>query len=144
MVPCGTDPDSARAAGCVLDIVSFSWLPPRCHDAELAQEFRLLQGWEYFLDINGTQPVAQELALEGGFRGLYTRNEYHLRHCMFMWKKMHRAIMQGAGGKMSIDSVTAGYAHTEHCAERLVARREQPLDVVSGFIMVKYPDCGMA
>ncbi|KUI54271.1 hypothetical protein VP1G_10659 [Cytospora mali] len=143
MSPCGNTPAEARAAGCIFDIMAFSWLPPRCHDAELAEEFRQLKGWEYFIDLNRTRPLSQELALTGEFAGLYTEFEYHLRHCTFLWKKMHRALLRGGGGKMAIDSVTAGYSHTEHCSHMLMTRREVALDVINAVIVVKYPDCGM-
>lgn len=43
--PCGSTPSEARAASCVFDIVAFSWLPPRCHDAELGEEFRQQKDW---------------------------------------------------------------------------------------------------
>lgn len=142
--PCGGTPAEARASDCIFDIIAFSWLPPRCYDAELAEEFRELKGWEYFLDRNRTRPLSQELALTGEFAGLYTEFEYHLRHCTFLWKKMHRALLSGGGGKPSIDSVTAGYAHTEHCSHMLMTRREVALDIINAVIVVKYPDCGMA
>lgn len=142
--PCGTTPSEARAAGCIFDIMAFSWLPPRCHDVELAEEFRQLKNCEYFIDRNCTRPISQELALSSEFAGLYTEFEYHLRHCTYVWKKMHWALLSGGGGKQAIDSVTAGYAHTEHCSHVLMTRREVAQDVLSALIVVKYPDCGMA
>lgn len=141
--PCGSTPAEARAAGCLFDIMAFSWLPPRCHDAELSEEFRQLRDWEYYLDRNRTMPLSREKASTGEYTELYTKYEYHLRHCTFLWKKMHRALLGGGGGKLAIDSVTAKYAHTEHCSEMLMARRELPLDVINSVILVKYPDCGM-
>lgn len=37
--PCGTSPASARSRGCRFDIISSSWLSPRCIDDELVHEF---------------------------------------------------------------------------------------------------------
>ena len=142
--PCGNTPSEARAAGCVFDIVAFSWLPPRCHDAELGEEFRQLKDWEYYLDRNRTRLVSLEMALTGEFTGLNTKFEHHLHHCTFLWKKMHRALLSGGGGKQAIDSVTAAYVHTEHCSKVLTTNREVALDVINSAFLVRYPDCGMA
>ncbi|KAH8660329.1 hypothetical protein BX600DRAFT_513943 [Xylariales sp. PMI_506] len=140
--PCGTTPAEARAAGCQFDMMAFSWLPARCYDAELTAEFARLKDWEYFEDQNRTVPVPLELALTGGYSELYTKFEYHLRHCTFLWKKMHRALLQ-RGGKRAIDSVTAKYGHTEHCSKMLLGSREVALDLVNSIIQLKFPDCGM-
>lgn len=142
MAPCGNTYTQARSAGCVFDIISFSWLPLQCYDSDLANEFKALTDWTYWLDRNKTEPISQELALSGEFAGLYTEFEYHLRHCTYLWKKMHRAVL--GEGKVAIDSVTGVYAHTKHCAHMLMTRREVNLDVVNAVIMVKYPDCGIA
>lgn len=142
IAPCGNSSTHARANGCYFDIISFSWVPAQCYDSELAAEFKALTDWSYYLDRNKTQPITQDLALTGEFAGLYTEFEYHLRHCTYLWKKMHRAIL--GRGKQSIDSVTGGYMHTEHCTHMLMTRREISLNVVNAVIMVKFPDCGVA
>jgi hypothetical protein len=142
--PCGSTPAEARAAGCSFDMMAFSWLPPRCYDSELVEEFREFKNWGYWLDRNRTKPVSLEVALTGEIPELYTEFEYHLRHCTFLWRKMHRALLSDRGGKLAIDSVTAGYAHTEHCSKMLINQRKVALDVINAIIVVKYPDCGMA
>jgi hypothetical protein len=142
IAPCGNSSTEALAAGCHFDIISFSWLPDECYDAELAFEFKNFNNWAYYLDRNRTWPVSQELALTGGFAGLYTEFEYHLRHCTYMWKKLHRAML--GKGKAAIDSINGQYTNTEHCSHMLLTRRDVNLDVINAVIVVKYPDCGIA
>ncbi|MCJ1310494.1 hypothetical protein MMC25_004158 [Agyrium rufum] len=138
--PCGSTPDEARSLGCTFDIISFSFLPPRCHDPELAAEFASLRQWEWFEDQNQTQPIPQEVALSGNYEGLYVNWDYHITHCVFMWRKMHRAFQRG--GKSAIDGYIAPEAHTKHCGMMLV-RQGVGLETVNTRIHVKYPECGM-
>ena len=97
--------------------------------------------WAYYLDRNRTRLVSQELALTGEFAGLYPKFEYHLLHCTYMWKKLHRAML--GKGKAAIDSANGQYTHTQHCSHMLLARRDVNLDVINAVIVVKHPDCGI-
>ncbi|EER24385.1 hypothetical protein CPC735_057550 [Coccidioides posadasii C735 delta SOWgp] len=142
--PCGTNATSARAAGCHFDIISFAWLHHKCYDAELSKSFSSIHEWEWFLQPNREQPVLASEALSGNYPVLYVNWEYHVRHCTYMWKKMHRAILK-ENGLETIDWYIAPYEHTEHCAEMLLSRGKHiEFDVINTGIRVKYPDCGIA
>ncbi|ETS78850.1 hypothetical protein PFICI_08703 [Pestalotiopsis fici W106-1] len=130
IAPCGNTPDMARAADCKFDTVSFAWLPERCYDAELSEEFAQIKQWEYFEDQNRSVKVPHEKALTGDYSALYKEFEYHLRHGVFMWKKMHRALLREGVGRRGIDSS--------------IANRAVAMDLVNSVIVLKFPDCGMA
>ncbi|KAK4191065.1 nucleotide-sugar transporter-domain-containing protein [Podospora australis] len=140
--PCGSTPTEAREHGCRFDINSFCWLPPPCDDEPLAQEFDQLAAWEWYRDENKTQPVSREQVATGEFTDLHVSWEYHLQHCTFMWRKLHRAIL-GSGGKAAVDSYIGEMKHTRHCSEMLLNYRDEPLDTFDTFIVVKYPHCGL-
>jgi len=145
--PCGSTPAEARSRGCRFDVMSFSWLPSRCYDAELAQAFDEVHEWEWFVDGNRTQPVAHAEVMKGEYTGLFVNWEYHLRHCTAMWKKLHRALLRGGsgerGGMQAIDGYIANYAHTEHCELILLGDRAIAFETFNTRIQLKFPDCGM-
>ncbi|KAI9034914.1 uncharacterized protein KD926_005028 [Aspergillus affinis] len=140
--PCGHTAAEARARGCHFDIITFCWLPDRCYDAELSESFEKLDNWKWYLDQNKTQPVPKEEALQGELDGLYVSWEYHVQHCVYMWEKMHRALL--GAGKAAIDTYIGPYSHTEHCGKMLLSRGEgYAMDDINTRIRLKFPDCGI-
>ncbi|KAK6860975.1 hypothetical protein PG995_004611 [Apiospora arundinis] len=129
--PCGSSPAEATARGCQFDVISFSWLPDACYDAELSEA----PGQTAAAELRGDH--------DGEHTGLYVNWEYHVAHCTAMWKKMHRALLGERGGKHAIDGYIGVYAHTEHCEKMLLGGRHYALDVINTRIAVKYPDCGI-
>jgi hypothetical protein len=140
--PCGNSVDEALATECHFDIMSFCWLPSPCYDGELSNEFQSLREWSWYLDANGTKPVTREAALNGTYQNLYVSNEYHLLHCTYMWRKLHRAVL--GAGKAAIDSYIGNYAHTAHC-ETMIANQGHMggPQMLNTIIRVKFPDCGV-
>ncbi|KAJ0133788.1 hypothetical protein CTA2_2527, partial [Colletotrichum tanaceti] len=153
----------ARAAGCLFDLVSFNWLPPPCHDAELAASFEaeLLEAGHlaWYEDPRGDRPVPRARVASGDVSGVYVSLGYHLRHCTAMWRRMHRALMQGGGGLGRVDGYIWSYHHTRHCEEMLLAAALDSgggsdggggggggggeMAVYSTEVRIKYPDCGV-
>ncbi|KAH0428465.1 hypothetical protein CcaCcLH18_09023 [Colletotrichum camelliae] len=149
-VPCGATPSAARAAGCLFDLISFNWLPPACHDAALAATFeaelRAAGDLVWYRDMNRTAPpLTREEIMTGEHTGVYVSLAYHLRHCTAMWRRMHRALMQGGGGLGRVDSYIWGYHHTLHCEETLLGHRNETdlAEVLTTEVRIKYPDCGV-
>ncbi|KAL9625644.1 MAG: hypothetical protein Q9160_000357 [Pyrenula sp. 1 TL-2023] len=170
--PCGTTAESARAASCHFDPISFSWLPDACYDADLSAAFLELgnatpvTNWNYYPPINSTTtkspslvPADRDAVLAGEYPFLFVSWEYHLYHCTFMWRKLHRAILSGR----PIDSYIGGMGHTGHCERMLmegigalpdetgrhgiklmeqVGGTRMRLNTTNTIISSKWPDCG--
>ena len=110
---CGRSIEEAKKLGCTWDLLAGSWLPQRCIDQELTDEFRAAGDWHFYVDKNGTEELMEsELQYRvGPGMDYYTTLEYHRTHCSFQWRKMHRAMQSGG----RIENALANYEHTLHC-----------------------------
>jgi hypothetical protein len=131
---CGTSPAEARSLGCQFDAMSFSWLPSGCYDAELVDDFLALRDWEWFYDAAGQHAIPKEEVLKGELTDLIVTREYHLFHCTYQWRKMHRGMVKGV-----IDSYIANYEHTAHCEHMLT--EGVPMNTTDTVIVMKFPQC---
>ncbi|KAB5540556.1 hypothetical protein GE09DRAFT_1245740 [Coniochaeta sp. 2T2.1] len=137
---CGNSPSEARSLGCKFDIVLHSWLPADCirpeddADAELMYAGR---SWEWRLG-NGAQVSLNDVRT-GEFPFVHTSFDWHVTHCMYVWKRMHRAMMDSG---RRIDSYSINYHHTTHCAEMIGGGETGDGMRDSGSkIFAKYPVC---
>ena len=144
---CGQTASSALEAGCRFDPMSFSWLPPLCYDEELIATFLAIKPWHWYLRSSTSpsdealQPVSFETVRQGGHEYMWVSREFHLFHCTYQWRKMHRAIMEGR----PLDDYVGNYSHTEHCEHVLTKEvLELGLDVVDVQIQRKFVGCGGA
>ncbi|KAH8648273.1 hypothetical protein BGZ60DRAFT_423026, partial [Tricladium varicosporioides] len=48
--PCGEDVETARANGCIFDLLTMAWLAPDCYDSELSDEFLEVASEPFFYD----------------------------------------------------------------------------------------------
>ncbi|EXJ54776.1 hypothetical protein A1O7_10117 [Cladophialophora yegresii CBS 114405] len=133
---CGSSPSEARSRGCSFDAMSFTWSLSDCFDGELTDQFLSHAQWRWYSE-EGTE-IDRESVLSGEYEYLFVSGEYHVVHCTFMWRKMHRALLRGR----RIDSYLANYNHTEHCAHRLQKQDAAQKDV-NTVIVSKYPSCGV-
>lgn len=58
---------------------------------------------------------------------LYVTDEYHIVHCVYMWRKLHRGLEveskelePGSSEGAWIDSYTSNFMHTHHCTDVLL------------------------
>ena len=65
--PCGTSTEQAVSLGCVFDVPTFAWIPPRCYDEELVSSFLAFHDWEWYLD----KPPTKRVSLDDVCRGEY-------------------------------------------------------------------------
>ncbi|KAI1535465.1 hypothetical protein A1F96_10295 [Pyrenophora tritici-repentis] len=128
---CGSSPAEAEAAGCVFDLMTVSWLPLECYDGELTTKFMEEGPWNFYLS-NSTRPEAlpEERtkipsleAISKTTELMWTDRRFHVFHCIYGWKMMHRAIERG----WKMESSLATYHHTEHCSDTL-ANTSVPLE----------------
>lgn len=132
---CGNDSATARSRGCSFDLISFAWQTPECYDGELVSEFASWNGsWTYYADRNFTQIVDQDVAMRGE-RKLYVEWSYHLVHCTFMWRQMHRAYERGW-----IDAHLGNYNHTLHCGQMILMDPEETQHTKTAARLI-YPEC---
>lgn len=135
-LPCGKSPTEAIARGCHFDIIATAWLPPKCIDYELASEFVALYPWQYFPNSNGTDPYSDDPDTLGSQTGLiWTTRRWHVAHCLFMWKKLNRALVQGR----LTDGETVKQGHTDHCSKAILNMKD--LDSIGSLMEIIYPPC---
>jgi hypothetical protein len=133
---CGNSPSTARTRGCSFDLISFAWQTPECFDASLVSEFATWDDWTFYTDRKGNMTVPQEVALLGE-QSLWVTWDYHLVHCTFMWRQMHRAYEKGW-----IDAHLHAYNHTLHCQKMLLIKG-MDAEVIITRADVIYPACEM-
>lgn len=139
VAPCGNSSAEARARGCHFDNISFAWVHEKCFDGELAHSFRDTK-FKWSLGPEGQQPISQHEAFSGDYPIVFASWGYHVRHCTWLWRKMHRAIL--GEGRATLDGITSDYMHTSHCETMLIDRRDIDMDAMINVVEVKYPDCG--
>ncbi|KAK4113131.1 hypothetical protein N656DRAFT_778666 [Canariomyces notabilis] len=140
---CGSSPDEALSRNCRFDILSFAWQTTECYDVELMQDFIHHMNlhdhhhWHFYTHPNRTEgeTVDFAVALEGR-RTLFVDWKYHVTHCTFMWRQMHRAYTV----RGYVDGHLDNYGHTLHC-QGVLLDRETGMDRVSVIAEVKYPEC---
>ncbi|PVH91311.1 hypothetical protein DM02DRAFT_705397, partial [Periconia macrospinosa] len=116
-IPCGTTPEEALSRGCDFDLITTAWLPPSCIDYELMHEFSRNYAWRYFRDPEGTQTFPEEpIVLGHQVDPIWTTNAWHSTHCLYMWKKLNRALVR----RTRVDGEAIKLAHTDHCTHTVV------------------------
>ncbi|OKL57306.1 hypothetical protein UA08_07391 [Talaromyces atroroseus] len=135
---CGNSPEEASRNGCRFDVISFSWLPPACFDAQLVDDFLATSKWQWYKDseTNTTIPVAE--VYQGQHELLYVSWDYHFSHCTYMWAKLHRAVLYG----YPIDGYIGNIHHTAHCSDLLLRQDDFRASGKTTMIFTKYPSCG--
>jgi hypothetical protein len=115
---CGTNPQEAIAKGCKFDISMWAWERPECYDEELINDFIARTDWHFY--SNDTLEPTYELPLDRVARGdyprVYTEQKYHMIHCTYTWRKVHKALE----GNLTLDHVAIPYSHTRHCEKVLL------------------------
>ncbi|KAH6847687.1 hypothetical protein B0I37DRAFT_415410 [Chaetomium sp. MPI-CAGE-AT-0009] len=133
---CGSTPTEARSRGCRFDILSFAWQTPECYDGELMDAFMRHAAWQFYARPNRTdETVSLAIALQGE-QTLYVDWDYHVAHCTYMWRQLHRAYAVRGWVDAHLDS----YTHTLHC-QRVLLDRGVDGGVVNVVAALKYPEC---
>lgn len=135
-LPCGTSSNEAIARGCRFDLIATAWLPSKCIDEDLVSEFESFYPWKYFRNHNGTQTYSNDPNVLGSQTELiWVTHRWHSAHCLFMWKKLNRALIQGR----DTDGETIMQGHTDHCTKTIL--NGVGLDEISGLMEIIYPSC---
>jgi hypothetical protein len=116
---CGKSIEEAVALGCKYDSLAAAWLPEHCRDDELTEEFERsgpgVDGkWTYWTDSAHTKEISvEEIAkMAGDPNGrFHMTGHWHVVHCIFYWRKEHRARFNGKMVEPRSDSE----GHVKHC-----------------------------
>jgi hypothetical protein len=134
--PCGMDAATARSNGCIFDLLTMSWLAPECYDKDLSEAFLEVASEPFFYDMEATRPIKDYVELSEVTQTVYTTRKYHIYHCSYGWRMMHRALVRGG----ALESGLSGYHHTEHCTDQLM-NQTISFDKVITKIIIDFPDC---
>ena len=145
---CGDTPSSARQSNCTFDIMSFSWLPSPCADPELTAEFAGVRNWTWWLDTDKATAVSLEEVSRGDHTELFVTREYHMYHCTYMWRKLHKGLLKSLETPEKrgiVDTYIGKYGHTSHCEMMLLGMEEDhgtvQRNVTDTAIVMKFPRC---
>ena len=146
---CGPTPDDAVAKGCIFDVMTISWQHPDCYDEELSREFEALGPWDFYWSSRpGTEipephmltPIPDYETLGRQTTRVWSSREYHITHCTYAWKMMHRALERG----WRMDGLLAAMSHTDHCTHLIMntTSGEGPtMDKIMTKTNIQFPSC---
>lgn len=125
---CGSSLDEFEANGCVFDLLSYNWIPPRCKDDTTLGEFRSwlseprrnMGPWPFFTSSAGIiSPSEDRISNEVDFGNrwdmeIWSSMEEHIAHCMFLFLHVSRVAVGEAPLRTS-DTVP----HAQHCFDAI-------------------------
>ncbi len=103
-------------------------------------EFLDAEDWHWYFDMEKRHEANRTAVLAGDYELLFVDPLYHLQHCTYMWRKLHRAVLNGN----VVDGYIGSYEHTVHCGSLLLDERgaEGPFSGrATVLITAKYPAC---
>lgn len=80
---CGNSTQDAAAAGCKFDVMSYTWVHPRCFDQELMYDFLGSSQWTWYGDEDAAQPLALNEVAQGQHEYVFVTWEYYTTHCTY-------------------------------------------------------------
>ncbi|KAI1126441.1 hypothetical protein F5Y10DRAFT_267104 [Nemania abortiva] len=124
---CGTSVAEARSMGCKYDTLAASWLPDACRDDELSAQFDQAgpngTSWAYFADSKATMELSVEEVSrlpDSELNCFWVPQRWHLLHCTFYWKKLHRQRKTGVVLERHYNRI----GHIEHCEMLLLSSED--------------------
>lgn len=139
-VSCGQSIAEARAAGCEYEVLSGAWMPPACLDPELNEEFRQIHDWKYYADADRQEEIPEPMLAEreGEEGAYYTTQRWHVIHCAYQWRKLHRAWESGRAVELGAHAL-GDFNHTIHCGT--LYTDEVPMEQLETRIVVEFFSC---
>jgi hypothetical protein len=135
--PCGTTPEEASAAGCIFDLMNYSWTHPSCYDASLSLSSLSSGPWHWYHDHNATQPISQEVVQKGQEIHIWTEHHFHMAHCLYAFKLIHKSAITG----QSVLRELIKWSHTMHC-EKLLGKSGADGKKVNTKVTMIFQSCG--
>ncbi|GKZ22400.1 hypothetical protein AbraIFM66951_011568 [Aspergillus brasiliensis] len=113
---CGTHWTEAKRLGCHFDVMASRWYSPDCFNPGVLEEMLTEVDFRWYADREHTQEVSRELVLAGEFEAVYPDNDYHIMHCLYLWRRLHSAILE----HRYLDDDVYSYGHTLHCTRLIM------------------------
>ncbi|GKZ98854.1 hypothetical protein AnigIFM60653_000193 [Aspergillus niger] len=135
---CGDSIAEALTRSCRYDTLSAAWLPPHCRDDELTARFDAAGpgdggAWTYYADQSGnsTMTLAEIAQLPGNdtHEFFYMTYRWHVFHCSFYWRKLHRMVHGVEGAAKRIEYRSDSESHIDHCEG--IFTLNYPLDAIA-------------
>lgn len=117
---CGSNPEEARAKGCVFDVMMQLWTPPACYDSNLSERYLLNGNWTWWADTDASHTLSLDEMRKGEHPVIYVIQDYHKQHCIFAWEKVVRALRNQ--GPLIEELIS--YDHVMHCKHRTLSKEE--------------------
>lgn len=134
---CGNNPSEAKANGCIFDVMNYAWTRPECYDEGASKEALSRGPWKWYLDANATQPLeGQDLERLAFETEVWTEHSYHVAHCLYSLKLVHRAGMSGQWMLKEVGS----WNHTLHCDDLLMKTGTEGA-LVNTWVRTLYQPC---
>ena len=136
---CGDTWQEAKALGCIYDVIASRWYAPECFDRESFEAMRREPGTNYtwFTDKEHTQPFPAEVAERGEFVLLFPLYNFHKIHCLYLWRKMHHALLNN----LPLDDDLMEEDHTIHCTKNLLTWPDPHIQEVASIAHAGRPFC---
>lgn len=133
-INCGHDTVSARAAGCVYDIMMVGWTAPDCVDPYVlsdslsnTSELAGIRGAGHFtfsVTPEFTEIIQQDVDSITQHDWLYANWEFHKAHCAYVWRVLANALERKRKGETNVYvyRTLVTYEHAVHCSHVLLER----------------------
>ncbi|CAI7574178.1 unnamed protein product [Penicillium glandicola] len=91
---CGTHWTEAKRLGCHFDVMASRWYSPSCFNQGVLGEMLEEVNFKWYADREHTKEVSRDVVLAGEFEAVYPDNDYHIMHCLYLWRRLHSAIIE--------------------------------------------------
>jgi hypothetical protein len=126
---CGNSIAEALSLNCKFVPFASAWLPPACRDDELYLQYKDLGpgingSWSYYADKHAEKEISvEEVAQLGDAPAsiFYTTRKWHIIHCVFYWKKLHRSRRTGVIMEPRYDTES----HIDHCMDLFLDAKDR-------------------
>ena len=122
LLECGKDAIAAEANGCLFDVMSLEWTPPACYDEEMLLDTvdprnvlapNVAGVFPWYKWANWTEPLDQTAEVLKEYSYVWTNQDWHRGHCLYMWRLLVKAQNKILNGEKDI-YVPIGATNQEH------------------------------
>jgi hypothetical protein len=135
---CGNSPEEAKTRGCVWDLMSYSWVHPACYNKAESDEWIANYGpWDWYPQRNSTKSEVLKDEVLPYSPLVWTQQGYHVVHCLYIWKLLHLA---GMNGHLVTDEGIP-FQHTDHCVKMISNSTFTTFDTVNTKVHLGFGKC---